>query len=101
MLSARAKLTIAITRTVAGARHGRRCVAPTQKLRRGHAKRCMRTLTVGTLTRAREPRGADRIAFSASIGHHALLPGAYKALLTATNAAGTSKPVTLSFLIMR
>jgi alpha-tubulin suppressor-like RCC1 family protein len=100
-LSAPAKLQIAITRSVPGLRRGHSCLAPNAKLRRKHAKRCTRTLTVGTLTRSSEPKGADSIAFSGRIGHRALSPQPYKALLSASNARGRSKPVTLAFVVVR
>jgi len=99
-LSADAKLQIAVTRSAPGLRRGRNCLAPTPKLRRAHAKRCTRTLVLGTLTRAREPKGADNFPFSGRIGRRALSAGAYKAVLSASNAGGRSKPVTLSFAIV-
>ena len=100
-LSAQANLTIAITRTAAGRRSGPLCTAPTRKLRHRHAKPCMRVLNVGTLARAHEPNGADRVAFSGRIGNRTLTPGSYDALLTATNAGGRSKSVALSFAVVR
>jgi hypothetical protein len=100
-LSAQASLTIAFTRRAAGRRSGRRCMAPTRKLRHKHAQPCLRVLTVGTLARAHEPDGAGRVAFSGRIGDRTLTPGPYEALLTATNAGGRSKSVTLSFAVVR
>jgi alpha-tubulin suppressor-like RCC1 family protein len=100
-LSAAAKLRIEITRTAAGLRHGHSCLAPSAKLRRKHAKSCTRTLTVGTLTRASEPRATDSVAFSGRIGRHALGPRSYVAVLTASDSAGHSKPVSLSFTVVR
>ena len=100
-LSAGATVKIKITRTAPGLRHGSSCLAPSNKLKRAHAKRCTRTLTLGTLTRASEPVGADSLAFSGRIGRSALSPGAYTALLSASNADGSSKPVTLGFTIVR
>jgi hypothetical protein len=99
-LSAAAKLQIAITRSVPGLRRGRSCLAPTSKLKRAHAKRCTRTLTVGTLTRAHEPAGADSVPFSGRVGHRALTTHGYQAALSASNAAGRSRPVTVSFTIV-
>src|SRR5262249_28521555 len=60
-LSAAAKLQITITRSAGGLRRGHGCVAQSAKLRRAHAKPCRRTLTLGTLTRASEPAGADSL----------------------------------------
>ncbi len=100
-LSAAAKLRIVITRPAPGLRHGHSCLAPTAKLRHAHAKRCTRTLTVGTLTRSNEPKGADSVPFSGRIGHRALAPRAYHALLSASDAGGRSNPVTLAFAVVR
>lgn len=99
-LSAAASVQIAITRTAAGVRSGRRCVSSTRALRRAHARRCLRTLAVGTLARASEAVGADRVPFTGRIGHHALAGASYTATLTARNAAGASKPVTLGFVVV-
>ena len=100
-LPAPAKLQIAITRSAPGLRHGKSCLTPTNKLKRAHAKRCTRTLTLGTLIRASEPQGADSVSFSGRIGRRALSPGAYHAVLSASDAAGKSKPVTLGFTVVR
>jgi hypothetical protein len=100
-LSAVAKVQITIARTASGLRKGRRCVAPSTKLERTHATHCTRTLTVGALTRTGETKGADSISFSGRIGHRALSPGAYTATLSASNAAGLSKPVVLRFVVIR
>jgi hypothetical protein len=100
-LSASAKLQITIFRSTPGLRKGRLCRTPSTKLERAHAKRCMRTLTVGTLTRASEALGGDSISFSGRIGHRALRPGTYTATLNASNTAGRSGPVTLRFTIVR
>jgi alpha-tubulin suppressor-like RCC1 family protein len=98
-LSAAAKVQIALTSSAPGLRHGSVCVAPSARLIKTHAKHCMRTLTVGTLTRAHEAAGADEIAFTGRIGRRALKAGAYHAVLSASNAQSTAKPVTLSFAI--
>lgn len=100
-LSATANVQVAITRSAPGLRRGHSCVAPTATLRRAHAKHCTRTLAFGTLTRSSEPIGADSIAFSGRIGHRALSPGAYNAALSASDAGGGSKPVTLAFAVVR
>jgi hypothetical protein len=100
-LSTSAKVEIAIARMVPGLRRGHACVAPTAKLRRGHARHCQRSLAIGTLTRSSEPGGADSIPFSGRMGHRPLHPGAYSVKLSASNAGGRSAPVTLSFTVVR
>jgi alpha-tubulin suppressor-like RCC1 family protein len=100
-LSAAAKLRIAITRTAAGLRHGHSCLAPSAKLRRKHARSCTRTLTVYVLTRASQPQGTNSVAFSGRTGRGTLGPRSYLAVLTASNVGGRSKPVSLSFTVVR
>jgi hypothetical protein len=99
-LSQPAKLQITFRHSVAGLRSGRRCVAPTAKLRRRRAKRCTRVVTVGTLTRAREPGGADHVDFSGRIGSKALAPGAYQAVLVASANGLTSPSVALPLTVL-
>lgn len=100
-LTEAAKLQIAFTRPAPGLRSGRRCLAPSARLKRQHAKRCTRTLTVGTLTRAKEKAGAGAVAFSGRLGSRALAPGAYRAILTASANGLSSTPVALSLTIVR
>jgi len=88
-----------IAHRVLGRRVGKRCVAPTRKLR--HARRCARIFVQMTLTRTSH-QGSNRVAFSGRIGSRKLVPGRYQATLTATDAAkNTSKAVTISFTIVR
>ena len=100
-LSALASVRVTITHSAKGLRRGRRCVAPTKKLTRAHARRCTRTLTVVALTRANMRPGADVIPFSGRIGGRPLHPGAYRAVLSASNAGGRSTPVPLTFTVVR
>jgi hypothetical protein len=99
-LSEPAAVKIVIQRSSAGLRNGGRCVAPSAKLRRRHARRCSRTVALGTLTRARENQGKESIAFSGRLGSKPLSPGAYKAILTAAAAGVISAPVTLTFTVV-
>jgi alpha-tubulin suppressor-like RCC1 family protein len=98
-LSTAAKVQIALTSSAPGLRHGSLCVAPAARLLKTHAKHCARTLTAGTLTRAHEAAGADQIAFTGRIGRRALKAGTHHAILSASNAQSTAKPVTLSFTV--
>jgi len=65
------------------------------------SKRCARTLTAAILSRAGEPPGSDRVAFSGRIGGRALAPGAYRASLSAGNANGSSRAESLTFTVLR
>jgi alpha-tubulin suppressor-like RCC1 family protein len=100
-LAAPARLRITIMLTAPGFHHAHTCVAPTARLKRAHARRCTRRVTVGVLTRAHEPEGSDSVAFSGRIGYRALRPGDYLALLEAENNAGRSNTVTLGFAVVR
>ena len=53
----------------------------------------------GSAQRAGEPGGHDSVAFSGRIGHSPLPAGAYTAVLSASNSAGSSKPAMLAFTI--
>lgn len=99
-LSESAALQIVFTRSAGGLRSARRCSVPTKQLRRRHAKRCARTITVGTLARASERRGLDSLGFTGRIGSRMLAPGAYRATLTATADGLRSVPVGLSFTVV-
>jgi len=96
-LSEAATVRIVITRRGLGKRQGRRCVAPTRRLRT--ARRCSRVITKGALTRISR-RGANTVIFSGRIGSRALRPGRYQATLIATVATTRSKPRTISFTIV-
>jgi hypothetical protein len=101
LLSQPATVRIAITGKVSGLRRGRRCVAASAALRRHHARRCTMTARPRPLTRAKVPIGSIGIPFSGRIGSRALVPGTYRATLTARGAGGSSDPVTLSFTVVR
>ena len=100
-LSTPAQVSIVIEHQAAGLRDKGACVAPTAALRRRHAVRCTRTLTSGTLTRASEPAGADRIPFTGRIGSRALPRGQYEAVLRATDASGSSNAARVAFTVVR
>jgi len=98
-LSKDATVRIVIAQASSGRRRGKRCVAPTRKLRK--APRCVRLSTRGTLTRTSH-QGKNRVAFSGRIGSRKLAPGRYQATITATDAAkNTSKPKTISFTVVK
>jgi PKD domain len=99
-LSEAAAVTIAFQHRVGGLRSAGRCVAPSAKLRRKHARRCSRTVTVGTLARAHEAKGPNSIPFSGRLGAKPLRPGAYRAVITARALGRTSRPVTLAFTVV-
>ncbi len=93
-----ATVKLVIQANLAGRRVGGRCVAATTALR--HKPRCTRTVTTATLTRTAHT-ALNKIAFSGRISGKALKPGSYKAVFTATDAAGSSQPKTLSFTIAK
>jgi len=98
-LSEPATVRVVISQTRSGRRKGKRCLAPTRKLRK--ARKCTRTSVKGTLTRTSH-QGANRVAFSGRIGSRKLAPGRYQATLTATDPAkNASKPKTIAFTIVK
>ncbi len=99
-LSEAAAVKIAFQHQVGGLRSAGRCVAPSAKLRRKHARHCSRTVTVGALDRAHEAKGPDSIPFSGRLGTKPLRPGAYRAIVTARAGGRTSTPVRLAFTVL-
>ncbi len=98
-LSKAGTVRIVIAQRLAGRRRGKRCVAPTRRLRRARA--CTRVLVRGTLSR-RSRQGANRLAFLGRIGHRTLSPGRYSATITATDAArDVSPPRVIFFTILK
>ena len=99
-LSEPADARIPIKRTRPGRRVGRRCEAPTRRLR--NRRRCTRYRRAGTLTRNNLPAGRNTIRFSGRIGKRTLAPGGYRATVTATDPAGNrSTPKHATFRIAR
>jgi Tol biopolymer transport system component len=98
-LNTRANVAIAIERPAQGRLVGRFCRRPSRRLR--HHLRCVRFVRAGRLSRGGLRAGANRIAFSGRIGRKPLRPGAYRARLRASNAAGTSRWVRLAFRVVR
>lgn len=93
-----ATVRVAIQRLAPGRRVGRSCRPPSARLRRRPA--CTRTIAV-TARRVPGHAGINRIGFSGRVRGHALAPGRYSAVFTATSAAGTSTPRRLAFRILK
>jgi PKD domain len=85
-LSEHAAVTIVIQRARPGRRLGKRCVAPSPRFKR--ARRCTRFAKTGTLRRRDLGPGSVAVAFTGRLGRRALKPGAYRALISAVDAAG-------------
>jgi hypothetical protein len=98
-LSEAGSVAITIARQLPGKRSGKRCVAPTKKLRK--KKSCKRYKTVGTLKRT-GVAGANMVAFSGRLAKRALALGRYRATIVATDAAGNkSVAKTASFRLVK
>jgi hypothetical protein len=83
--------------TKAGGRRVRRgCEPDSRNLR--HKPRCIRTITIATLTRTARA-GLNRVAFTGRIHGEALKAGRYQAVFRAVDSTGASPPKTLSFTI--
>jgi hypothetical protein len=96
-LSRAATVKLAITTSRPGRRSGKSCKPESHALQR--KQRCTRTVTVATLIRA-AVAGANSIAFTGRIGHKALRPGRYRAIVTATDQAGTSAARSIGFTVV-
>lgn len=97
-----ARVRIAFARQASGLRaRGGRCVKPSSRLRRAHARRCTRFAPIGqALTRSLRA-GANAVPFSGRIGRKALAPGRYRATLTATAAGRAGAPRSVGFVVVR
>jgi len=95
-LSLPARISIVISRKLAGRRSNGRCVSP----KRGQKSNCTRYSRRGALNRTGKA-GKNALSFSGRIGKGALAPGTYRARITATNAVGSSAARTTSFRIVR
>jgi len=92
-------VTFAFTRRTAGHRVGHSCEAG--RPRHGKHRACSRTVTVGVLAFS-GPSGANKVAFDGRISRsQKLKPGRYMLVIRASDAAGRSGPVSLSFTIAR
>jgi hypothetical protein len=99
-LNERASIAFTFSEGVKGRKVGKRCLPGAPK---GHKhKRCLRTVTVGTLSFVGHP-GLNRVVFQGRISaSKRLKPGRYTLSVVATNsAAESSRPVTLSFTIVK
>jgi hypothetical protein len=93
-----AMVTVTIQRKLKGRRVGRACKPNSRRLR--HKPKCTRLVTAATLARTGHA-GLNRISFSGRVNGRALSPARYQAAFLTTDAAGASRPVALSFRIVR
>jgi hypothetical protein len=100
-LSEAATSRIQIQQERRGIKKGKRCVAAKPGAKVPRKKRCTALQSKGTLRRASR-QGRNTLAFSGRMGKKALKPGAYRAVFTATDAAGNgSVAKRLKFKIVR
>jgi hypothetical protein len=94
-----AKATFKVERALKGRKRGKKCVAPTRKNRK--AKRCTRYRRLkGSFTYSGKP-GLNRFRFSGRLRGKKLLPGRYRLVTAATDAAGNkSKAKRIKFRIV-
>jgi hypothetical protein len=99
-LSEAATAKIAIAKSEAGRRVGRRCRGPKPSLRR--RPRCTRHVGVGSLVKRNLRPGAQRVRFRGRVGSRALRPGAYRATIVATDPGGNrSRGAVVTFRVVR
>jgi CSLREA domain-containing protein len=98
-LSEDAGVVFTIARVMLGRKVGTRCVKPSRSNAR--KRPCKRYVQAGRFT-AKGRKGANTKTFTGRIGRRVLKPGAYRATLTAKDAAGNrSRPRRLTFRIIR
>ena len=93
-----ATVTVTIQRISAGRLVSRAC-KPATRARR-HKPKCTLSTVVATLTRTGH-RALNKLPFTGRIRNKALSPGRYQASFTAADSAGTSKPLTIAFSIVK
>jgi len=99
VLSEAAAVRIEIERPLPGRRVGKQCKPAAPKLKKHKACRFFKRR--GELTAANGSAGANAIRFSGRIGKRALRPGAYRATIVATDAAGNrSAPRQARFTVL-
>jgi hypothetical protein len=98
-LSEAARVSFAFTQPRPGRRSGRRCVKPNR--RNARARRCTRTVTVGTLG-FNGRAGLNRVRFQGRLTRRsALRPGRYRLVVTARTRDGRrSRPLGASFTLL-
>jgi hypothetical protein len=98
-LSEAASVKFTVTQRLPGRRKGKRCVAPTKKLR--HAKHCTRTITLGGFTRSGNA-GPSSIPFNGRINGRKLKPGSYTLTASPTDLSGHhGLPAAVAFKIVK
>ncbi|WP_217923243.1 choice-of-anchor Q domain-containing protein [Miltoncostaea oceani] len=90
-LSAAGPVVLTVRKAAAGTRSGRRCVAPTRRLR--NAKRCVRQVTLAGRVTRQAQAGLNAIRFTGRLRGRALPAGAYTLVVTLPDVgARASRP---------
>jgi len=100
-VSAPATVTIAIAHLLPGLMRRGICTNLPTAMVRGRARRCTRSVAVGSIVRPRVAKGIGAIPFGGVVGQRKLAHGSYAAALTAENGSGRSGSVRLQFSITR
>ncbi len=98
-VSAPATVTIAIARLLPGVLRGGVCAPLRAAAVTAHARRCNRSVAVGSIVRALAAGGEGLSPFSGVVGHSELAAGSYSAEVTAHNADGRSGSASLRFSV--
>jgi hypothetical protein len=99
-LSEAATARFTVERAAKGRKKGRKCVAPSKKLR--HARRCTRYLRLKGSFSRQSTAGLNGFRFTARLRGRKLRPGRYRLVLVATDAAGNkSKARRAAFRVVR
>jgi hypothetical protein len=93
-----AKTTFTVELKVIGVRSGKRCVKPRGRIRKG-ARRCSLTVKRGSFSHV-DRSGLNTVRFTGRLSGRPLAPAAYSLLVVASNAAGSSRPLSVRFRIV-
>jgi DNA-binding beta-propeller fold protein YncE len=95
--SVAATTTLNLTSSATGIVSGKRC-APSPRHQPPHARRCTRTIAVGSLVH-HDHTGGNSLGFGGRIGRRLLVPGRYRLTLVARLNGKTSRPVSTTFTV--
>jgi hypothetical protein len=100
-VSASATVTIAIARLLPGLMREGICTNLPSTAVPGRARRCTRSIAVGSIVRPRVSAGMGAVPFTGVVGQRKLAAGSYAAALAAANSSGRSGSVRLQFNVTR
>jgi Divergent InlB B-repeat domain len=93
-----AKTTFTVRQRISGVRSGKRCAAPHGQVAKG-VRRCSLTVTRGSFSHV-DKAGRNTVRFTGKLRGRPLSPANYSLVVSASNAAGTSRRLTVRFQVV-